>query len=109
MERVSVGAEQPGAVMPGGASAALAQFALEVASRPLDARVARKVATHLLDVLGVAAAASQQEFAPGVRSVASGLAGPPEATVIGSTQRIAAPNAALANGTFAHGIDYDDT
>jgi len=92
-----------------GASDALARFALRVGEEALDTRVARKVGTHLLDVLGVATVAARQPFAPGVRSVVAGLGGPAEASAIGLATRIAAPNAALANGTFAHGVDYDDT
>jgi 2-methylcitrate dehydratase PrpD len=94
---------------PPGAAAALARFARRMARAPVDPRLSAKVATHALDVLGVCAAAAMQDFAPGVRSVGVGLGGPGEATAIGAVTRLAAPNAALVNGTCAHGLDYDDT
>src|SRR5215468_2512588 len=34
---------------------------------------------------------------------------PPASCLIGSPTRVAAANAVLANGTLAHGLDYDDT
>lgn len=89
-------------------SCGLARFVGEVAERP-PSEVVDKVATHLLDLLGVALAASRQDFAPSVRVVAAALGGPEEATGIGVASRLAAPNAALLNGTLAHGVDYDDT
>jgi len=87
----------------------LAGFAREASVRPLPDAVLEQVATHVLDTLGVCAAAALQDFAPAVRSVASGLGGPPEATAIGARVRLPAPNAALSNGTLAHGLDFDDT
>jgi 2-methylcitrate dehydratase PrpD len=92
-----------------GAARRLAGFARAVFPRSLPGAVLDRVATHTLDTLGVCAAASLQEFAPAVRSVATALGGPPEATAIGARARLPAPNAALLNGTLAHGLDYDDT
>lgn len=87
----------------------LARFAASVREAALPDAVADKVATHFLDVLGVQLAASRQPFAPSIRTVALGLAGSSEAIGIGLAEPLAAPNAALLNGTLAHGVDYDDT
>ncbi len=38
-----------------------------------------------------------------------GLGGPPEATLLGTAERIGAPAAALATGTLVHALDFDDT
>ena len=37
------------------------------------------------------------------------LAAPGDSAMIGSANRVAAANAVIANGTLAHGLDYDDT
>jgi 2-methylcitrate dehydratase PrpD len=42
-------------------------------------------------------------------SVAVGLGGPAEATVLGTGAAVSAPAAALANGALVHGLDFDDT
>ena len=42
-------------------------------------------------------------------TVAAGLGGPPEATLLGRGVRVAAPAAALATGTLVHALDFDDT
>jgi 2-methylcitrate dehydratase PrpD len=64
---------------------------------------------HLLDGLGTALAAARRRAAEPAVAVATGLGGPPEATVLGSGTRISAPAAALANGTLVHALDFDDT
>lgn len=64
---------------------------------------------HLLDGLGNALAAYRTGAAAAALEVAHGLGGPPEATVLGGTDRIGAPAAALANGTLVHALDFDDT
>lgn len=90
-------------------SGVLARFAADVRWDELPLPVRDKVATHVLDVLGVQLAGSRQPFAPAIRTVAAGLGGGPEAVGIGLGASLAAPNAALLNGTLAHGVDYDDT
>ncbi|MGY1700525.1 MmgE/PrpD family protein [Geodermatophilus sp. SYSU D00766] len=74
---------------------------------PADARAA--VARHLLDGLGTAIAAGRAGAASPAVTVALGLGGPPESTVLGSGARVGAPAAALANGVLLHALDFDDT
>jgi 2-methylcitrate dehydratase PrpD len=64
---------------------------------------------HLLDGLGTAVAAARRNAAGPALSVAAGLGGPPEATLLGRGVRISAPAAALATGTLVHALDFDDT
>jgi 2-methylcitrate dehydratase PrpD len=64
---------------------------------------------HLLDGFGTALAAVRSDAAAPAVTVATGLGGPEEATVIGSRVRVSAPAAALANGTLVHALDFDDT
>lgn len=74
---------------------------------PQDARDKAKLI--LLDTLGVALASSTMEFGRMALDVAATLGGEPESQLIGDPRKVAAANAVLANGTLAHGLDYDDT
>ncbi len=87
----------------------LAAFAAGVSPETLPAPVARQAARLVLDTIGVTLAAVPEDFARSVHAVARGLGGPPAATLWGNGARVGAPAAALANGTLAHGLDYDDT
>src|SRR5262249_61820975 len=49
------------------------------------------------------------DFGRMVMNVAQRLGGAPFSRVIGSALKVAPANAVLANGTLAHGLDYDDT
>lgn len=62
---------------------------------------------QFIDVIGVTiAGAAEPVTARALETVAGWGAGP--ATVIGRGQRLAAPWAALVNGTAAHALDFDD-
>jgi 2-methylcitrate dehydratase PrpD len=71
--------------------------------------VVDKAKLVLLDTLGIALASSTMDFGRMVTRVALQLGGPPSSRLIGSPTKVAAANAVLANGTLAHGLDYDDT
>jgi 2-methylcitrate dehydratase PrpD len=71
--------------------------------------VVDKAKLVLLDTIGVALASSTMEFGAMVRRVAQALGGSPNSRLIGCDSKVAAANAVLANGTLAHGLDYDDT
>jgi len=71
--------------------------------------VVEKAKLVFLDTLGVALASSTMDFGGMVTRVAQKLGGAPQSTVIGSKNKVAAANAVIANGTLAHGLDYDDT
>jgi 2-methylcitrate dehydratase PrpD len=89
------------------AAAVLGSFAAAAAgTRPGDAGTRARAAEVLLDCLGVALAGSRETVASAV--VDPGEGGRPEATVLGRDLRLPAAVAALANGTAAHALDYDD-
>jgi 2-methylcitrate dehydratase PrpD len=71
--------------------------------------VVAKAKLVFLDTLGVALASSTMDFGRMVMNVAQKLGGTPSSHLIGSPLKVAAANAVLANGTLAHGLDYDDT
>lgn len=64
---------------------------------------------HLLDGLGNAVAGARAGAAAPAVTVALGLGGPAEATVLGTSEKISAVAAGLANGTLVHALDFDDT
>ncbi len=80
---------------------------LELANVP--SAVVEKAKLVFLDTLGVALASSTMDFGAMVTRVAQRLGGTAASRVIGSPIKVAAANAVIANGTLAHGLDYDDT
>jgi len=86
------------------ALAALANF-VSTADPPPAARAA--AARAFLDTLGVALAGASE---PAARSVARVVAadGRGPCAIVGTAIRATASNAALANGTAAHALDFDD-
>lgn len=96
---------------PGGPPAAsrFVEWAWSLRTEAVPAAVREAAAYHALDAVGTALAAARLgEGAPSV-AVARGFPDRLGATVLGSTQKVAVPFAALANGTLAHALDYDDT
>lgn len=61
-----------------------------------------------LDTVGVALAGSRETTSKIISDFVRDIGGSPAATVIRQALKSSAPNAALANGTAAHAMDYDD-
>ncbi len=87
----------------------LAGFAAGLSPAAVPRPVADQAARLLLDTVGVTLAAVPEDFAGSVHRVARGLGGPPEASLWGAPEQVGMAAAVLANGTLAHGLDYDDT
>jgi len=86
-----------------------ARFVVELSLEDLPRSVVDKAELLALDTLGCCLAAVRYDFAGAARATVERLGGPPESTLVGSRVRVAAANAALANATLAHGLDFDDT
>lgn len=86
----------------------LAQFAVECRSGVPD-DVAESVRRRVLDILGIAVAASTLPTSRGVRRLMARQGGRGEASAVGVESRLPAPSAAFVNGVLAHSLDYDDT
>jgi 2-methylcitrate dehydratase PrpD len=84
-------------------TARLGPFAISAAPPPA-ARAA--AARAVLDTIGVALAGAVEPAARAVQRVIQESHGP--CTVLGLASRASARDAALANGTAAHALDYDD-
>jgi 2-methylcitrate dehydratase PrpD len=87
---------------------ALAEYIAGASQRPLPPEVTDMARMCLADWLGVAIGARDESAGHIVREVVAGWHSAGAATVLyGGTA--AAPFAALANGTLAHCLDFDDT
>lgn len=86
------------------ATARLGTFA-STSRIPDEAR--RRAAAALLDTIGVTLAGASEPVSRIVQEVMAAEGDGP-CTVIGTALRVSATGAALANGTAAHALDYDD-
>src|ERR1043166_4934062 len=71
--------------------------------------VVAKAKLVFLDTVGIALASSTMDFGRMVLNVAQNLGGPARSSLIGARSKVGPASAVLANGTLAHGLDYDDT
>ena len=91
------------------ASETLAAFSTELRFGAIPPETIHAAKRHFLDTLGVALAAAANGVAHPVVDAVRAWAGAREASVIGHEHGAPAPQAALANGTLAHALDFDDT
>jgi 2-methylcitrate dehydratase PrpD len=87
----------------------LAAFAAQTAFEAIPDAVVTSVKQRFLDTIGVALAASSRGLADGVLDVVGADGGLAASTVIGTDRKVPAAAAAIANGTLAHSLDFDDT
>jgi 2-methylcitrate dehydratase PrpD len=87
----------------------LARFVVGLSLDDVPPPVVAGASLLALDTLGNALAAVPEDFGRAALRAGARLGGPAESTLIGSPARVSAANAALANGTLAHGLDFDDT
>jgi len=90
-------------------SEAVAGFVRSLTLESVPPEASGKAKLIFLDTLGIALASSTMDFGHMVVSVARDLGGPSHSRLIGFSDKVVAANAVLANGTLAHGLDYDDT
>jgi 2-methylcitrate dehydratase PrpD len=86
-----------------------ARFVRELRLDHVPAAIQAKAQLLALDTIGSCLASSREDFGLAALDAAERLGGPPESTLIGAAARVGAANAVLANGTLAHGLDFDDT
>src|SRR5262245_56469131 len=95
------------AAMP--ATAQVAEFIVKSRWEDLPPAAVEAARRAILDCLGVTLAGSLDPPARIVQAVAEAEGGAPLCTVVGTGRRTGAAWAALANGTAAHALDFDDT
>ncbi len=87
---------------------ALTRFGDFVATAVVPAAARAAAGQAVLDTVGVTLAGSIEPAATHVRDVARAEGGAPRCAVLGTGERTSAGWAALANGTAAHALDFDD-
>jgi 2-methylcitrate dehydratase PrpD len=80
-----------------------------ILERDVPDAVLEKAKGLLLDSAGVMLAALSQPSSTAMAAAMMSLGGPHESTIFGVGSRVSAPNAALANGSMLHTLDFDDT
>jgi 2-methylcitrate dehydratase PrpD len=91
-----------------GVTEKLAEFAASTDYDSLPEEVVTAAKRAVLDTLAVTVAGCREEAAAIITAYVRELGAAGEAGVVGSGFQTAASEAALANGTLAHALDYDD-
>ena len=91
------------------ATAGVAEFLVKSRWEDCPPEAVEAARRAILDCLGVMLAGSVEPPARIIQRIAEMEGGTPLATVVGTGRRTGATWAALANGTAAHALDYDDT
>lgn len=90
------------------ASRLFATLFYETAYKDLPKEVIEAAKIQVLDYFGVCLTGSEKDGAKQVREVAIEMGGVPQSTILGTGEKVPAPNAAQANATAAHSLDFDD-
>lgn len=100
---------QAPSVKPPKVTQILARYIVNARYEDLPANVRKEGVRTLLNWVGVAVGGSRED--PVKRSVAAlgPFSGPPQASLLGRTDRFDIMNAAFINGVSSHIFDYDDT
>ena len=89
---------------------ALVEFINRTRFADLPASTTAQAARCALDSIGCAIAGARTELGALVAGMVRGAGGTPESALLGTSGvRVPAPAAALANGTAANALDFDDT
>jgi 2-methylcitrate dehydratase PrpD len=100
--------EQKSTRLLSGLSAKLAQFSVDLTLKTVPQKAVDNAKIAILDCLGVAVLAASQEIGDKLVRFAGKNAAPGSCTIWGTPLRSSMRDAALLNGTLAHGLDYDD-
>ncbi|MFC2039261.1 MmgE/PrpD family protein [Chloroflexota bacterium] len=91
-----------------GATERIASFIVETGYDQIPEEAVKVAKVAILDCLGCALAGSLEPAARIITQYVKEMAGKPEAGVIASGFKTTAAGAAVANGSMAHVLDYDD-
>jgi 2-methylcitrate dehydratase PrpD len=86
----------------------IAEFVVRANHKDIPSRAVELAKRCALDTVAVALAGCAEAGSQAVTRAVKKLGGKPEAGIIGGGFCATAPDAALANGTIAHALDYDD-
>lgn len=83
-------------------------FGADLSFDKLPADVVEKAKVHLLDAIAVAYAFARDDLAERLVGLLTASDSAPRNTIIGFSERASTRNAAMINGSLAHGKDFDD-
>ena len=86
----------------------LARFIVDTGYENIPHNAVEKAKRTALDCLGAALAGVAEPVSQTIAGYVTKLGGPPQASVFGADVKISVQDAALANGSIAHALDYDD-
>jgi len=87
----------------------LARYLVSARYEALPVAVRHEAARALLNWLGCAIGSSRHETVERALAAVHPFSGPPQAAVLGRTERLDIMQAALVNGISSHVLDFDDT
>lgn len=91
-----------------GATEKIARFVVDTNFTNIPREVVEKAKRTALDCLAASLAGITEPVSQTVSAYVQSLGGPAQASVLGVRVKVAVADAALANGTTAHSLDYDD-
>ncbi len=91
-----------------GATEKIASFIVETSYAKIPREVVDKAKRSALDCLAASLAGISEPVSQTVTSYVTKLGGAAQATVCGAGVKVSVADAALANGSIAHALDYDD-
>ena len=86
----------------------IARFLVDTNYEDLPRDAVKKAKRTALDCVGAALAGVGEPVSQTITGYVTKLGGPPESSVFGAGLKSSVADAALANGTIAHALDYDD-
>ncbi|WP_397452798.1 MmgE/PrpD family protein [Pseudomonas sp. NA-150] len=92
-----------------GVTRTLAQYIVQARYEDLPANVRKEGKRTLLNWVGVAVGGSHHETVSRALAALSPFSGPPQASLLGRSERFDIMNAAFLNGVASHIFDFDDT
>ena len=91
-----------------GTTEQIAKFVVDTSYNSIPGEAVRRAKDAIMDGLGVTLAGSVEPASRIIAEYVREMGSVPQAGVIGSGFKSSVPHAALANGTMAHALDYDD-
>jgi 2-methylcitrate dehydratase PrpD len=91
-----------------GATEKIARFLVDTKYEDVPREAMEKAKRTALDCVGAALAGVGEPVSQTITGYVTKLGGTPQASVFGKGLKISVADAALANGTIAHALDYDD-
>jgi len=91
-----------------GATEKISRFIVDTDYEDIPRDAVEKATRTALDCLAAALAGVVEPVSQTITGYITKLGGPTQATVFGAGLKVPVPDAALANGSIAHALDYDD-